>query len=315
MSSLLTNNASMVALQTLTQTSKDMQMTQAHISTGMRVASASDNAAYWSIATNMKSDNSALSTVQDALNLGSSTIDVATAAMDSSKDLLTQIKTKLVAAAQPGVDRKAIQSDITQLQKQLKSVSDSASFSGQNWVSVDSTAAGYAADKNIVASYSKDATGSLSVGTITVDTSKTKLFDGLAAAGSRGIVDDSRDAATGKISATGTSSLATLNVSALTDSVADQATLTGYIKMADAAVSDIVSAEAGLGSSKARVTTQQTFISKLTDAVTSGIGALVDADMNKESTKLQALQVQQQLGVQSLSIANQNTQLILKLFG
>jgi flagellin len=59
---------------------------------------------------------------------------------------------------------------------------------------------------------------------------------------------------------------------------------------------------------------QSSFISSLTDAVTKGIAALVDADMTQESTRLQALQVQQQLGVQALSIANQNTSMIMKLF-
>jgi len=59
---------------------------------------------------------------------------------------------------------------------------------------------------------------------------------------------------------------------------------------------------------------QQDFIANLMDSVTKGIGQLIDADMSQESTKLQALQVQQQLGVQSLSIANQNSQQILSLF-
>ena len=65
---------------------------------------------------------------------------------------------------------------------------------------------------------------------------------------------------------------------------------------------------------KTRITMQSDFVSNLMDAVTKGIGQLVDADMNTESTRLQALQVQQQLGVQSLSIANQSSQQILSLF-
>jgi flagellin len=71
---------------------------------------------------------------------------------------------------------------------------------------------------------------------------------------------------------------------------------------------------ANLGAVKQRVTLQRDFVAALMDAITRGVGALVDADMNEESTKLQALQVQQQLGVQSLSIANQNSQNILSLF-
>ncbi|MDH7798652.1 MULTISPECIES: flagellin [unclassified Beijerinckia] len=308
MASLITNNSAMIALQTLTQTSKDMATTQSHISTGLRVATAADNAAYWSIATKMKSDNDANSSVTDALNLGGATVDVATSAMNASKDLVSQIKAKLVTASQPGVDRTAIQSDISQLQKQLKSVADSASVSGQNWVSVDSGATDYSATKKTIASFSKDTTGAVSIGTIDLDASKTALYDVASTGATGGILDKERTIGTD------TASIATLDISALTDSAADQTTMTNYIKMTEAAFSDITAAASTLGSVKNRISIQQTFVSQLSDAITSGIGSLVDADMNKESTKLQALQVKQQLGVQSMSIANQNTQLILSLF-
>jgi flagellin len=72
MASINTNVAAMTALQSLTATNKALTETQNRISTGLRVANASDNAAYWSIATSMRSDNSALSTVQDALGLNCS---------------------------------------------------------------------------------------------------------------------------------------------------------------------------------------------------------------------------------------------------
>ncbi len=94
MSSINTNISAMTALQSLQQTSKDLLTTQNRISTGLKVASASDNAAYWSIATTMKSDNDALSTVQDALGLGKGTVDVAYNAMNQSITLVSQIKQK-----------------------------------------------------------------------------------------------------------------------------------------------------------------------------------------------------------------------------
>ena len=130
MSSIMTNASAMTALKTLQMTQKSLDQTENRISTGYKVATASDNAAYWSIATTMRSDNKALSTVQDALGLGAATVDVAYTAMDSVKDVLDQIKTKLVSASQPGVDKSKIQSDITELQNQLKTYADSASFSG-----------------------------------------------------------------------------------------------------------------------------------------------------------------------------------------
>ena len=71
---------------------------------------------------------------------------------------------------------------------------------------------------------------------------------------------------------------------------------------------------ATLGAAKSRIDLQKTFTTSLMDSIERGVGQLVDADMNKESTRLQALQVQQQLGIQALSIANGNSQSILSLF-
>jgi flagellin len=82
----------------------------------------------------------------------------------------------------------------------------------------------------------------------------------------------------------------------------------------DAALQSMTDAAATLGSSKSRIDMQTDFVGNLMDAIDRGIGQLVDADMSQESTRLQALQVQQQLGVQSLSIANSNAQSILSLF-
>jgi flagellin len=306
MSSLLTNNSALTALQTLNATARDLTTTQARISSGLRVGSASDNAAYWSIATTMKSDSGALSAVKDALALGSATIDVQSSALNSSVDVINQIKSKLVAATQPGIDRTKVQAEIGSLQKQLKSIGDSASFSGQNWLSVDSSAAGYNATKSVVASFSRDTAGAVSVGTIDVDTSTVKLYD---SNGNTGIVDKSRT------QGSTTADLNSLDISALTDSAADLATINDYVKIVDAALSDVTAAASDLGASKTRIDMQSSFISNLSDSITKGVGSLVDADMNQESTRLQALQVQQQLGVQSLSIANQNSSMILKLFG
>ena len=185
MSSINTNVAAMTALQTLTQTNKSLTETQNRISTGYRVADASDNAAYWSIATTMRSDNAALSTVQDALGLGAATVDVAYTGLNSAIKVVDQIKSKLVAARQPGVDRNKIQSEITELQAQLRGIGDAASFSGENWLSVDSGAATYNPTKSIVSSFSRSA-GAVSIGTINIDVDGTKLFD---AADQSGILD------------------------------------------------------------------------------------------------------------------------------
>jgi flagellin len=94
-------------------------------------------------------------------------------------------------------------------------------------------------------------------------------------------------------------------------------TLTGAttaLTKLDNSINTLNSAMGDLGSQAKQITAHNTFVSKLSDTVESGIGNLVDADLAKESARLQALQVQQQLGVQALSIANQAPQIILSLF-
>ncbi len=305
MSSILTNAAAMTALQTLKATNKSLETTQNRISTGYRVAEAADNAAYWSIATTMRSDNKALSAVSDALGLGAAKVDTAYTALNSAIEVVDEIKAKLVAATEPGVDRAKIQSEITALQDQLVSTAGAASFSGENWLSVDSGAANYAATKSVVSSFTRASDGSVSVSTIDIDITTTELYD---AADQSGILD-TETATTG--AAAVTVSVATLDITAAN---VDETDIGDMISIVDDALSNMTTAASNLGAVKSRIDMQQDFVSALMDAVDRGVGQLVDADMNEESTRLQALQVQQQLGIQALSIANQNPQTILSLF-
>jgi flagellin len=310
MSSIMTNASAMTALQTLTQTNKMLETTQARISTGYAVGSASDNAAYWSIATTMRSDNKSLATVQDALGLGAAKTDIAQTALESSIDVVSEIKAKLVAAREPGVDRGKIQGEITALQNQLKSTAASASFSGENWVSVKSDAAGFNATKSIVASFTGGAT--VSIGTINIDVTDTKLFDATAVATDKGILDKARTVGTGPSEFVG--SIVDIDISALTNSADDLAKLENMITATNSGVTEMTDAAATLGSVNKRIDMQTDFVSNLMDAIDRGIGQLVDADMSKESSRLKALQTQQQLGIQALSIANASSQNVLSLF-
>lgn len=326
MSSILTNTSAMTALQTLNQTMNSMKMTQNQISTGLRISSASDNAAYWSVATTMKQDSSVLSTVSDALALEGSTMDVANNGLTSAIDVVGQIKNALASATQPGIDRTKIQGQISNLQKQLSSIASTSSFNGQNFLSVDSGATGYNATKSVVASYSRDTSNNVTVGSIDLDISSITLYDkNTGGTGAKGLVDkvdttttgsytDASGATTTSTAGTGVS-IANLDISSLTNSAGDLAKLNALSKQVENTLTSMTSAASTLGSVKARITSQQSFVTSLKTTIDQGVGSLVDADMNAASTKLQALQTQQQLGVQSLSIANQSSQLILKLFG
>jgi flagellin len=142
-SSLLTNSSAMTALQTLRNVSSQLATTQNRISTGMRVSTASDNAAYWSIATSMRSDNAALSAVSDSLGLSAATVDTEYTALTSvigDKDSgLTKLQALLVEAKTAGIDRTKIQADITQIQQDMKLKANSATFNGINWLSTTAT--------------------------------------------------------------------------------------------------------------------------------------------------------------------------------
>ena len=299
-SSLLTNSAAMTALQTLRSVSSQLATTQNRISTGQRVATASDNAAYWSIATSMRADNAALSAVSDSLGLSAATVDTEytalTAVVGDKTGGLTKLQALLVEAKTAGIDRTKIQADITQIQQQMKGTANAATFNGVNWLSTTATTP---ATFNLVSSFSRVG-GTPTIGSITLTIANYSLYT----ATQGGILD--------KVS--GAASIDTISIAALTDSTADMTTLDGYIAQVTAGINSVASAAADLGAVKNRISTNTEFVKTLMDSVDRGVGQLVDADMNAESTRLQALQTQQQLGVQALSIANQNSQSILSLF-
>ncbi len=319
MSSIMTNASALSALATLRSIDMNMEKTQNAISSGLSVSSAKDNAAYWSIATTMRSDNKSLATVQDALGLASAKTDTAYSGLDTSINIVTQIKAKLVAAREPGVDRDKVNKELTELKNQLVSVSQSASFSSENWLYNDSTAA--AGTKEMVGSFTRNSSGSVSIQTIDFDTSKSVLVDTKSA--SRGLLtkDVTVTQPSGTTTSTGTyflinasSSTAATGTEIKISSTTTDDNLEGMIMAVDSTLKSMTDTAATLGAVSSRVDTQHSFIKSLSDVIDKGVGRLVDADMNEESTKLKALQTQQQLGIQALSIANGSSQNILQLF-
>ena len=311
--SINTNGNAMTALQSLNQTNKMLSKTQSAIATGFKVASASDNAAYWSIATTMRSDNKALGTVQDALGLGSAKVDIASNGLEASIDVVSEIKAKLVAAREPGVDKTKVQSEIDELKNQLSSIAESSSFNGVNWLQNDTAAS--AGTAQIVGSFSRAANGTVGVSTIDIDVSSFTLIG--TDDENLGLLTNTVNVSTGQnfrlIDVTGETTSATGTVIAV-DGTTTDAALDNMIQAVDTIIDSMTDAAADLGSAKSRVDLQKDFVSKLMDSIDSGISALVDADLSEESTKLQALQAQQQLGIQALSIANSNGQNLLSLF-
>lgn len=324
MTSILTNIAAMSALQTLRLIGASMEETQGRVSSGERVGEAADNAAYWSIATTMRSDNMAISAVQDALGLGAAKIDTAYAGMEAAGDVISSIKAKIVAATEQGVDKAKVQEEISQLQQQLVSIASGASFNGQNWLVFDSTS-GDSADKTVVSGFIRNADGTVLTNstTYTLDelTANTNVLFGAVdtvdftqseggilglTAGDLGVTKADGNPLDATVEAL---TIVSLDITAFTD--VDMADALAFIEVA---LQLVTKAASQLGSISMRINLQEDFANRLSDAIDSGVGRLVDADMNEESTRLKALQTQQQLAIQALSIANSNSESILTLF-
>ena len=302
MSSILTNNSAMVALQSLQSVNSNLAKTQDMISTGKAVGSAKDNAATFAISKVMESDVGGFKAISESLSLGEATVSVARQASETVTDLLTEIKGKIVGAQEENVDRAKIQTDIDQLTNQIQSVVDAAQFNGLNMLKDDSVST------DILSSLDRDATG-VTASNITVNQVDLRVFaaDGsdLDATGTDGGIvgrnaDDTADVALSAINVGGTG--------------ADETTRANALSAIEGMIQQAVDASANFGSSEKRLEIQSEFVGKLTDAFKSGIGTLVDANMEEASARLQALQVQQQLSTQSLSIANQAPQALLSLF-
>ncbi|XAZ24105.1 flagellin [Sinorhizobium sp. B11] len=300
MTSINTNTSAQAALQTLRNVNQGLNTTQNHVSTGYRVGKASDNAAYWSIATTMRSDNKALGAVSDALGLGAAKVDTAYTAMDSAIDVVGEIKAKIVAATENGVDKKKVQEEIDQLQDQLVSIAQSASFSGENWV------AGASGTKSVVSSFVRDGSNGVSVKMTDYVLDNSSVGNVMF-----GMTNGQVETSTGIL---GTSYGPTGSVYGLDITSMTLGDLGNALTTVENALKAMTSAGAKLGSISTRINMQDDFVNSLSKSLDSGIGRLVDANMEEESSRLSALQTQQQLAIQSLSIANSSSQNILSLF-
>ncbi|KPH62819.1 flagellin [Novosphingobium aerophilum] len=287
--SVNTNAGAMAALQSLNSTNRGMETTQSRINTGLNVASTKDDSAKYTVAQTLRGDLGKLSAVTSSLNNAKSVTDVAVAGAEQISDLLNEMKSKTLEASDTGLDvesRTAISKDLVSLKNQIGTIIDGSDFNGTNLLK--GTAA--ATDGNVSALQSI-ASGAATL-TVANQGFTTKADTAFGASGTDTDITalNDADSATGAAAATALSTKLDTFFDEVKDSLSD------------------------LGAASRQLEGQQTFNSKLTDVVTTGVGNLVDADLAKESATLQALQVQQQLGVQALSIANQAPQTILSLF-
>ncbi|MCC3860804.1 flagellin [Pseudemcibacter aquimaris] len=135
--SVNTNASALSALQNLNATTKSLDGTQTRINTGLRISSAKDNAAVYSIAQQLRADLRGYNAVKQSLDRSISTIDIALAASSSISDLLIEMKEKAVAAADAGLDtdsRTALAQDFEALRDQITTITTNAEFNGTNLI-------------------------------------------------------------------------------------------------------------------------------------------------------------------------------------
>ena len=279
MTSILTNNGAMVALQTLQTVNNDLNTAQNEISTGKRVGSASDNAAVWAISKTMESDVAGFEAISESLAVGEATVAVASAGAENIVDTLVDIKELIVSAQSENVDHVKIQTDITKKVEQIDAIMSAAQFNGVNLL-LD-----------------------------TVDGTESSL--GVLASLDR--VGPTGTPAATEIDIAALDFTTNLDMSSMT-AVSDSTTAATALTEIEAFLTTAIDGAAQLGADKARLTDQGEFVGKLSDAMKQGISAMTDTNMEEASARLKALQTQQQLAVQSLSIANGAPQSLMSLF-
>jgi flagellin len=388
--SVNTNTNALAALETLNLTQQSLTKTQNRVSTGLKVASAADDASTFAIAQGQRGDIAGFQSISNSLAMGSAFVNVALQGAQTISDTLNEIKAKIVSGQDPSQDAVSIQDDINSFINQINSTASAAQFNGVNLIGATSTNVNVLASLNragqtvtaatiTVDAHSLDA-GSLGIsginvsqGTATLNTTgstnaanndtfavtttptggsaTTTTFE-FVTSGSVSLSAASNIAVT--IGATFSETMANLNaalqkngfstaydasgndvISSTQGTVATSGATSGFtgtiagsfgagtnsaaasstaLTTIENAINTVKSALASLGTAANQLTTQTNFVKTLTDALTTGVGDLVDADLAAESAQLQSLQTKQQLGIQALSIANQGPGAVLSLF-
>ena len=274
MNSVNTNQGAMIALQNLNTTNKDLGVVQNRINTGQKISSAKDNGAIWAIAQNQRAESASLNSVVSSLQRGQSVADVAMSAGTAISDILVQMKEKVLAATEAGLSTASKQALSDEYQSLRDQIDTIANNATFDGVNLISSTG--VNNSSIKAIANADATATIDIDHIVLSKSNTKIAATLAT---------------------------------LTNGVTS-----ADVKEVEDAIQDVSSALSKLGTGAKALDTHMTNVMKLQDTLDAGVGNLVDADLAKESAKLQALQTKQQLGVQALSIANQSSSSLLGLF-
>jgi flagellin len=274
MSSILTNNSAMVALATLNEVNRGLNETQNRVSSGLAIRSGKENAAYFAISETMKGDSGMFKAINEGMTATKNSVATARLGAETVSDIAQQMVERIAFAQTDGINKADVQSELVALAANMQSAIDQATFNGDDLV-------GAAAATVTVVSGITRAGGTFATTSMTFDSVDLQAIQTALAA-----VD---------VTNTGT-------------------TMAAKLVVAEGQLDASITAATSMGVAENALDGQMKFLESLTDTLDSGVSAMVDADMEQEAARLQALQVQQQLATQSLSIANQAPQNILSLF-
>ncbi len=340
MSSILTNPAARSALQSLRGIETALDRNQTRITTGLKVASGKDNAAYFSISETVKGDSGMNKAMNESLTLTRNAISVGRLATESVLEMTEELSEKLMLAQaqydmNPDFDGATIQADINAILKRITGTVAQASFNGSSFVdghgnqhqlSNDGLVTGISSSttvRNSDRDYDVRADMNDPAYDPALDPDVVRVAIGVSRNGN---VFEANDLPIKKIDLLSIDErLRMLDVTqdfpagyeAIKDGPVFNAgddRIAFYVDLVERTRAMLIGDATALGQAEKSIERQQSFLTELTDIQDAGVGKLVDADMEEEAARLQALQVQQQLASQSLSIANQAPQNILSLF-
>lgn len=280
MTSIMTNVASMTAMQNLNSVNTQLSKTQNRVATGLKVESAADGGGAFAVAMGLRGELKAMDAVDQQLSFGKGVLSVATEAAKMVSDTLNDVKNVLMKLADGGISgdqRGHYENEFVELMGEMERIFDNASFNGTNLIAEVGT------DVDAISSTNGD---TFTMANRNIETAIDNLAGG-----------DADEAA----------AAAPANAAAAVAMLAPG----GLFELAETTVHDALN---GFGADTRRLDNLLSFNSDLRDATQSQLGSVVDADLGRESAMMQALQTKQQLSVQGLSMANQGPSSLLSLF-
>ena len=303
----------MVALETLNATQTALSATENAVSTGKKVANASDSPAAFGIASQMNGNISGQGAVNDGLSFASSVVSSTNSAANQILSVLAEVQAAVTTIGNntgSTTSLSQINTEINGYLKQIDTIAQNATTNGVNLLVAPGTSS-----LGITASSLTYVTG-LQGSTATVDNLFTTATSTSLKSSAQNSLSEVLGLAIGDKSGLATAN-AFLSGGATIGSYAGATgsfSLTTAIASVQAAITAMTNVTSSLGQNTKNIANMSTFGLSVADNLTSGVGALTDADMSSESAKLTSLQTKQSLAIKSLSIANGQSQNILSLF-